>query len=212
MDQDRIAATPAYKGVGGFQNLETPVFRNGQDLSSENVSASAIEFFPKQPGDSDASSNYTSKPFVGQREYFVAALSLEPSFQALRVDPNTSALDLVKFYNQLSHGRVVFESALGREKLLQQHISDYMELNIHEYSANAFEDSSTTAGFNEMVTFESTGPLVLPEPLVIGAQEVFELRVEFDATDAFPSESEWGTLDQGGVMQLLAKMQVAYEE
>jgi hypothetical protein len=212
MDQNRIASAPAFKGISGFESLETPVFRNSQDLTSEEVSASALEFFPKQPADADAASNYTSKPFVGQREYYVAALSLEPSFQGLRVDPNTSAIDLVQFYNELCHARVVFESALGQEKLLQQHISTFMELDLHDYTPEAFEESATTAGFNELLTFESTGPFVLNEPLVIGAQEVFELRVEFDSTAAFPTESEWGTLDQGGVMQLIAKMQVAYEE
>lgn len=210
--QKRTASAPAFKGISGFDQMEIPIFRDSQDVTAANLSGSTLEWFPQNPSKTNAEANYRSKPFVGDRRYYLAALSIEPSFQKLQQDPTDTSVDLVTLYNQLSHARVLFQTDLGQEQLLNEHISQFMELDMHAYHATAYNDTLNNAGFVEQIDFGSTGPLLLPDPIVIGSSEQFNLKIEYDRTSAFPTEANWTSLGQGGTLQLVAKVQVAYRE
>lgn len=207
----REGIAPVLKGVTDYGDEEIPVYRNAQDVTTENLDGNTFSFFPRNPNGGEADSNYTQVPFSGDYPYDVVGIGFALTHFTLRDDPTISAYpdSLIELVNALSHGRVVLRSDKRREEFLDEHTQQMVTFDHFDYE---LVGDAANDGFIETVQLRTQAPLRLQEALTIETNEVFELDYELADASAIPSQAQYGTLDQGGRMQLMAMMQVIYDD
>ena len=205
----RPAVAPAYKGIADYDDDELDILRDTQAVSSDNVSGSELNFFPRSAAGSEADANYTRNPLPGDRPYDVIGIGFEFTFPFLEESATTTDIDLEAFLGDLSHAAVLLRTDQRREELINKHFQELCQWDKLEYNLTG---DATNQGFIKRAKLPSGSPIRIDDPIHISTQEVFELIVRFKSTTNFPSDTNWGNLSQGGILGLIAKVQVAYRE
>ena len=206
----REALTPAYKGIADFDADTLEILRDAQAISSDNVSGSEIQYFPRSTaGQSEADANYTKNPLPGDRPYDILGIGFEFSHQYVEEPVGSSDIDLEAFTNHLFDASVLLRTDQRREQLINKHLQLCVQIQTMDFTLTP---DAANQGFEKTLKLPAKGLLRIDDPIHISTQEVFDLTVRWASVSSFPSDTNWANLAQGGPLKMMAKLFVAYNE
>jgi hypothetical protein len=207
--EGKYASTPVWKLVRGFDNQDIPVYFDRQALSTDNedFSASQLNFYPQQAA-TLPQANYQENPLPKNRGYDIPAIGIGFATNALLEQPGDS-IGLVSMVNHFFNSRLLLETN-QREKLLNRHIVEMLDLRTMGYDVLGTDDAGTDDGLARMVQFPIFRTLRLPEPISFDPRESFDINLKFHDDAGIPSDSEWSTFGQGPA-EVIVAMQVSFD-
>jgi len=206
----RQAIAPGYKDIANYDDDKLEVLRDSQIVSSDNLSGSSIQFFPRSAaGQTEADANYTKNPLPGDRPYDIVGIGFELSYAVLFDNAAQSVVDAVGFVNELFDASVFLRTDQRREELINKHLHELLDMPSLEMDLSG---DAGDQGFQSVAKLPTGSLRQIDDPIHISTQEVFELEVRWSSTTAFPSTANWNALSQGGPLKLVSMLQVAYNE
>jgi len=204
----KYSSVPVRKLVSGFDDQDVPVYFDVQPLTSDNLAASTLEFYPRQaaklPG-----ANYQENPLPKDRAYDIPGLAVAFATGSLLEKPSDS-IGLVSLLNSLVNSRLLLETN-QREKLVNRHLIEMLDATTGDYDVRGSSAGGTDDGFTRKVDFPIFRTLRLPEPVHFDSRESFEMDLKFADDSGIPSANDYDTLGQGPVQAVVA-MQVVFDK
>ena len=206
----RQAIAPGYKGIANYDDDKLEVLRDSQIVSSDNLSGSSIQLFPRSTvGQTEADANYTKNPLPGDRPYDIVGIGFELNHAVLFDNGAQTLIDATGFMNEFFDAAVFLRTDQRREELVNKHLHELIDMSSLDV---AFSGDAGNQDFQSTAKLPSNSLRQIDDPIHISTQEVFELEVRWASTSAFPSNANWNTFSQGGPLKLIAMLQVAYKE
>jgi hypothetical protein len=205
--ESKYASTPVWKLVSGFDETDIPIYFDRQALTSDNLEADSLPFYPRQAA-SLPGANYQENPLPKNRAYDIPGLAIGFATGTLLERPGDS-IGLVDLVNSAFNSRLLLETN-QRDKLINRHLLEMADARTSDYEVNASNAGGTDDGFVRKVDFPIFRTLRLPEPIHFDPRESFEMDIRFADKSGIPSASDYDSLGQEPV-EVVVAMQVSFD-
>lgn len=198
-------SAPVHKpsNVEGDQRI--PTRRDFQALVDANINDNAIDFFPEErPNTATLIGQKYRNPWEGNDQKRILALGF--TLNQILV-PDGANFDLPSLLNQLRHAAVISQRGTRKEEVLDHHLGSFLEFDRsllhHETYDNGTNNGSRTVFQLKTLPMKKLADTSFRNTL-FDSEDIFSLRVRFDATSAVPSSGnyELDDLELGGFVQL----------
>jgi len=205
---NKYSSVPVWKLVSGFDDTDIPVYFDVQELTSENLNASELSFYPRQAA-SIPGANYQRNPLPKNLKYDIPGISIALATGSLREKPADS-IGLVSLLNSFVNSRLLLETN-QREKLLNRHLIEMTDAKTAEYGVHGSDDAGTADGLTRVVDFPIFRTLRIADPIHFDEQESFDINLKLQDDSGIPAEADYTSLGQGPVHVAVA-MQVSFKD
>ena len=158
----------------------------------------ALRFFPPNPAGPDTEHTYNQNPFSGSKLYRVTSLQFFLN-QPILLEDTANNINVQDYRTALKRAVVTLYKNGGQKEVLTRPLSRHMHLNDIRVHTRQIDEDGTGGGTAERYLMQTNFDMSpLESYFNLDTANQFELKVHFEDSSVFASQSDFDSSSQGG--------------